>query len=182
MKGTSVLCRKQQRKMGVDEMLAGIMEKFKVVNSLGNNIGKVKDIYIDLDNWRITGFQVSPGPLKKDFILNIDEVVKFDETDKIIIVDDELEKKEAPNIPMMNLYPFNEIKKHNVVDRQGEKLGKIYNLEIPYEKLKVFKVWKLLIKTGFTERRLRLPPSEVVNVIDDINLKGLMEDYREEDE
>ena len=163
-------------------MLAGIMEKLKVVNSLGNNIGKVKDIYIDLDNWGITGFLVSPGTLKKEFILGPDEVVKIDETDKIIIVDDELEKKETPNTPMMKLYPFEEIKKHNVVDRKGEKLGRIYNLEIPYEKLKVFKVWKLLIKTGFTERRLRLSPSEVENVMDDINLRGLIEDYKEEDE
>jgi sporulation protein YlmC with PRC-barrel domain len=158
-------------------MLAELMEKYKVVNSVGNQIGKVKDIYIDLSTWKIEGFEISPGALKKDFILQTHEIVKFDETDKIIIIKDEYEMMEKPPNPKRDMYPFEELKKHHVVDTDGDKVGKIYNLEIPFEKLKVFKVWKILIKTGMSERRLRLPTSDVVEIMDEIKLKGNKEEY-----
>lgn len=160
-------------------MLAELMEKYKVVNSVGNTVGKVKDIYIDLNTWKIEGFEISPGTLKKDFILNTSEVVKFDEADKIIIVRDEFEQEEKPETPKRDMYPFEELKKRNVVDIEGEKIGKVYNLEIPFEKLKVFKVWKVLIKTGLSERRLRIPTSEVDEIMDDIKLTGNKDDYLE---
>lgn len=163
-------------------MLAEIMEKYKVVNSVGNNIGKIKDIYIDLNTWKITGFEISPGTLKKDFMIYIDEIIKFDDKDKIVIIKDEFDKVELPENPKKDMYPFDGLKKKNVVDSEGEKVGKIYNLEIPFEKLKVFKVWKILIKTGIRERRLRLPVSEVMSVVEDINLKGSESDYMEQAE
>ena len=163
-------------------MLAEIMEKYKVVNSVGNTVGKVKDIYIDLNTWKIEGFEISPGALKKDFILNTNEIVKFDEADKIIIVKDEFEQGEKPENPKRDMYPFEELKKRNVVDIEGEKIGKVYNLEIPFEKLKVFKVWKILIKTGISERRLRIPTADVADIMDDIKLSGNKDDYLEKAE
>jgi sporulation protein YlmC with PRC-barrel domain len=161
-------------------MLAETMERYKVVNSVGNTIGKVKDVYIDLNNWNIIGLQISPGALKKDFLLSTDGVVKFDETDKIIIVSDEIVKVTTPDIPRKDMYPFEEMKKHHVTDNDGEKIGRIYDLEIPFEKLKMFRVWKVLIKAGFTERRLRISPSEIESVMEQIKLKKLIGDYKEE--
>lgn len=160
-------------------MLAEIMEDYKVVNSVGNHIGKIKDIYLDLNTWNITGFEISPGPLKKDFIISQKNVIKFDDADKIVIVEDGFEKIDKPDNPVKQQYPFEELKKHHVVDRHGEKVGKIYNLEIPFEKLKTFKVWKVLIKTGIKDRRLRLPPSEITEVMDVIHLRGTEEEYSE---
>ena len=163
-------------------MLAEIMEKYKVVNSVGNTVGKVRDIYIDLNTWKIEGFEISPGALKKDFILKTPEIVKFDETDKIMIVKDDFDQEEMPQTPRRDMYPFEELKKHNVVESEDEKIGKIYNLDIPFEKLKVFKVWKILIKTGLSERRLRIPTSEVIDNMDDIKLKGEKDEYLEKAE
>lgn len=163
-------------------MLAEIMEKYKVVNSVGNTVGKVRDIYIDLNTWKIEGFEISPGTLKKSFVLNTSEIVKFDETDQIIIIRDEFEREEIPETPKKDMYPFEELKKHNVVDSEEEKIGRIYNLEIPFEKLKVFKVWKILIKTGFSERRLRIATTDVVEIMDDIKLKGNRDEYIEKAE
>jgi sporulation protein YlmC with PRC-barrel domain len=163
-------------------MLAELIEKYKVVNSVGNTIGKVKDIYIDLNTWKIEAFEISPGKLKKDFLLDAEEIVKFDEGDKIIIVGDDFKTDELPKNPRMDLFPFEELKKRHVVDSNGDKVGKIYNLEIPFEKLKVFKVWKILIKTGMSDRRLRLAPSEVHEVMEDISLKGASSDYKEKEE
>lgn len=162
-------------------MLAKLIEEYKVVNSVGNNVGKIKDIYIDLDTWMINSFEISPGALKKDFLLEISNIVKFDETDQIVIVKDDFESKEVPEHPKKNSYPYEELKKHNVVDSEGEKIGKVYNLEIPFEKLKTFKVWKVLIKTGFKDRRLRLNTSEITKVMDDINLSKTKDEYMGED-
>jgi sporulation protein YlmC with PRC-barrel domain len=159
-------------------MLAKLIEEYKVVNSVGNHVGKVKDIYIDLNDWMITGFEVSPGALKKDIMIKTDDVVKFDEADKIIIIKDEYEEEEKPKHPMKERYPFEELKKHNVVDSEGNKIGKVVNLEIPYEKLKAFKVWKVLIRTGIKERRLRLNTSEIVEVMDEIKLAKTEEEYQ----
>lgn len=163
-------------------MLAELIEKYKVVNSVGNTIGKVKDIYIDLETWKIEGFEVSPGTLKKDFLLSTSEIVKFDETDKIIIIGDDFEKGEIPKTPRKNLFPFDELKKRQIVDSNDEKVGRIYNLEIPFEKLKVFKVWKVLIRTGISDRRLRLSPVEISEVMEHITLKGTLEEYSEKEE
>ncbi|MGA1819417.1 MAG: PRC-barrel domain-containing protein [Thermoplasmatota archaeon] len=159
-------------------MLAKLIEDYKVVNSVGNHVGKIKDIYIDLNKWMIVGFEISPGTLKKEFMIRVEDVVKFDEGDKIVIVNDEFKTLEAPKHPMRERYPFDELKKHTVFDSDGEKVGKIYNLEIPFEKLKTFKVWKVLIKTGISERRLRLNPSEIVEIMDEIKLARTEAEYQ----
>jgi sporulation protein YlmC with PRC-barrel domain len=159
-------------------MLAKLIEEYKVVNSVGNNVGKIKDIYIDLNTWMIVGFEITPGPLKKDQMLKVEDVVKFDETDKIVIVNDDFSSEEVPEHPTKEMYPFDELKKHQVLDSEGEKVGKIYNLEIPFEKLKTFKVWKVLVRTGISERRLRLNTSEIVEIMDDVRLAKKEEDYQ----
>lgn len=163
-------------------MLAKLIEEYKVVNSVGNNVGKINDLYINLNTWMITSFEISPGALKKGFLIKVDDVVKFDETDKMVIIKDDFEKQDVPKHPMKENYPFEELKKHNVVDSEDEKVGKVYNLEIPFEKLKTFKVWKVLIKTGIKERRLRLNTSEIVEVMDDIKLAKPEKEYSGEEE
>lgn len=163
-------------------MLAEIIEKYRVVNSVGNTIGKVKDIHIDLNTWKIEAFEISPGALKKDFLLRASEIVKFDEKDQIVIVADDYLSEEVPKTPRKDLFPFDELKKKNVLDRNEEKVGKVYNLEIPFEKLKVLKVWKLLIKTGISDRRLRISITEVEEIMENITLKGVLEDYTEKDD
>ncbi len=159
-------------------MLAKLIEEYKIVNSVGNHVGKIKDIYIDLNNWMIIGFEVTPGPLKKDIMLMVEDIVKFDETDRIIIVNDEFNSEEVPDQPMKERYPFEELRKHNVLDSEGKKVGKIYNLEIPFEKLKTFKVWKVLVRTGISERRLRFNPDEIIEIMDDVTLAKKEEDYQ----
>ena len=55
-----------------------------------------------------------------------------------------------------------------------------YNIEIPVEKLEEYKVWKLLIKVGIKERRLRISPSEIKEIMEDINLSKSEEEYKAE--
>jgi len=92
-----------------------------------------------------------------------------------------LKEKQGKQV-LKELYPFNELKKHHVVDSEGEKIGKIYNLEIPIEKLRQYKVWKLLVKTGFKERRIRISPKEIKEIMDDIRLVKTIENYQDSNE
>ena len=159
-------------------MLEELYEKFEIVNSVGEHIGKIKEVYLDLDIWEIKAFKISPSALKKSYLIELKEIQKVDLEDKKLIVGDEVEKKEVPEKPTKKLYPYDELMKLHIVDKEGEKVGKITSLEIPYEKLKKFKVWKILIKTGLKERRLRVSTSEVDKVMEKIHLKKNLIDYQ----
>lgn len=160
-------------------MMEELVEKYEITNSVGEHIGKIKEIYLDLDKWEIVAFKASPGALKKSFLVNISDIVKVDTTEMKLIAKDEITEVEVPEIPTKNLYPYNDLQKVHVVDSEGEKVGKITSLEIPYDKLKKFKVWKILIKTGFKDRRLRLAPTEIGKVMEEIHLVKTLESYQE---
>ncbi|MBN1390105.1 MAG: PRC-barrel domain-containing protein [Candidatus Thermoplasmatota archaeon] len=159
-------------------MLANVIKEYKVVNSVGTHVGRISDIYMDLSTWTITGFEVSPGALKKDLLVGIEDVVKLDEGDKIMILKDDFRSEDRPERPQRERYPFEKLRKLTVLDHEGEKVGKVYDLEIPFEKLKTFKVWKVLIRTGISERRLRLNPSEIIEVMDGIKLAKAESEYQ----
>lgn len=159
-------------------MLEDMLEKYEIVNSVGEHMGKIKEIYIDLESWDIKALKVSPGVLKGSFLLDVKDIQVVDlEQNKMIVVD-EFEKKELPESASKNLYPYDELTKRHVLDSDGEKVGKIYSLEIPYHKLGTLKIWKLLIRTGIKDRRLRVSPTEVHEVMEDINLRKKIDFYQ----
>jgi sporulation protein YlmC with PRC-barrel domain len=162
-------------------MLEEMLEKYEIVNSVGESIGKIKEIYIDLQSWDIKALKVSPGVIKSSFLLDIKEIRTVDLDKHRMVVGDEFEQGEIPSSPSKNMYPYDELTKRNVVDSDGQKVGKIYSLEIPYHKLGTLKVWKLLIKTGIKDRRLRISPTEVHEVMDDINLRKNIDFYQKRD-
>lgn len=163
-------------------MLAKILEHYKVVNSVGEELGKVKEAYVDLEKWTVVAFEVSHGMLKKNYLLKVEEILKMDTEDQHILVKDEHEMVDVPKIPTKTMFPLDELKKLPVLDKNGDKIGKLYNLEVPYEKLKSFKVWKVLIRTGFKDRRLRISPTEISEVMKDIRLKKAESEYSGEKE
>jgi sporulation protein YlmC with PRC-barrel domain len=158
-------------------MLAEILDKFNVVNSVGEEFGKVKEAYLDLNTWEVSAFEVSPGALKKHFLLKLGQIERIDTEGKMLVVKDDFERGELPKVPVKGLYPVDKLMSTHVLDKEGKKVGKIYNLEIPYEKMGKLKVWKIMIRTGIKERRLRLSPSEIEDVKEDIHLKKTEEDY-----
>ncbi|MEA3559528.1 MAG: PRC-barrel domain-containing protein [Candidatus Thermoplasmatota archaeon] len=162
-------------------MLEKIIEKFKVVNSVGENLGKVKEVFLDVGEWEVVAFEISPGMLKKDYLLKISEIEKFDLEGLQMILKDEHEQGEVPKTPVKEMYPVDELKKLHVLDKDGEKMGKIYDIEIPYEKLKTFNVWRVLIKMGIKERRLRISPDEISEVMQEIKLKKAESEYTGEE-
>ena len=159
-------------------MLAEILDDFEVVNSVGEKYGKVKDVYFDIDKWIISGFEVSPGFFKRDVILELDDIIEIRDEQKLIVVKDDYEAKDTPKNPSRTLFPFGALKSKKVVDSQNDKVGSIYNMEIPFSHHDRMKVWKVLIRTGFKERRLRLRPLEIVSVMDEIKLSKTLDEYQ----
>ena len=161
-------------------MLYDKFEDIKIIDSLGNKVGSIKDIYINLETWEIPALKISPGTLKKSFIIKTDDIHKLDMDDMDAVLKDGYETGEIPDTPQKSMFPYHELRSKKVVDKHGEKLGKVYNIEIPVEKLEEYKVWKLLVKVGIKERRLRISPSEVKEIMEDINLSKSEEEYKAE--
>ena len=160
-------------------MLEKMVEKYRIIDAVGNDVGKIKDVYLNIKTWNVSAIEYSPGALKKDRVFKIDQINRMDYEKSQIILNEGFEDMEKVDKAKSDLYPFQQLKKLNVVDKDGEKVGKVYNLDIPIEKLKDFKVWKVLIKVGMKERRLRLPTSEISSVMTDINLAKSLEEYQE---
>ena len=161
-------------------MLEKMLEKYKVVDSVGNKVGKLKDVYVDLDSWKGTAFEYSPGALKKDKVFMVSQISRMDHEEGNMILRDKFEDMDPPEKTKREMYPFKEIQKLQVVDSMGEKVGKVYNIDIPVEKLKDFKVWKLLIRVGIKDRRLRISPQEISEIMGVIKLKNTLDQYKEE--
>ncbi len=161
-------------------MLEKMLEKYRVVDSVGNKVGKLKDVYLNLDTWKGTAFEYSPGALKKDKIFAVSQIDRMDHDKGTIILKDKFEDMDPPEKSKREMYPFKEIRKLQVVDSMGEKVGKVYNVDIPVEKLKDFKVWKLLIRVGIKDRRLRISPQEISEIMGVIKLEKTLEQYTEE--
>lgn len=161
-------------------MLYDKFEDISIVDSLGNKVGTIKDIYIDLDSWNIVALRVSPGTLKKSFLLKIDDIEKLDLEEMNALVKEGWETGELPDTPVKSMFPYHELRSKKIVDKHDEKVGKIYDIEIPFEKLGEYRVWKLLIKVGLKERRLRIAPTDVEDVKEDINLSKSLEEYKPE--
>lgn len=159
-------------------MLENLIEKYKIESSQGETIGRIKDFIIDTESWRILQFEISPSILKKDLLVNTRDIREIDHEVKLIILKEGSETHEKPTKLDRGLISFHDLKKLHVTDRDGEKVGKIYHLEVPIEKLKTYKVWKVLIKVGIKERRLRLSTSEVREVEDEVALRGSLEQYK----
>ena len=160
-------------------MLLKIIEEYKVTNTVGELVGRIKEAYLDLDKWEIVAFKVHPGALKKNILIDLKDMDKLDIEEKTLILKDSYEAKEVPKIPVKGLYPLETLMDLHVVDAEGQKVGKIYNLEVPYEKLHRFKVWKVMIRTSIKERRLRLSPSEIKEVMKEIHLNKKEQEYVE---
>ena len=159
-------------------MLAELLEDYKVVNTVGEEFGKIKEVFFDLNTWMVSGFELSPGIFKKDTLLTLDDILSIRDDEKTIIARDEFKGSDLPGEPNLSMFPFEELKKRKIMDRNDEYVGKIYNMEIPFDKLKKLMVWKILIKTGMKERRLRIRPQEIIDVKDQIKLHGPLEEYQ----
>ena len=59
-------------------MLMKLLEEYKVTNTVGEPVGRIKEAFIDLDKWEIVAFEVSPGALKKNVLIDLKDMERLD--------------------------------------------------------------------------------------------------------
>jgi sporulation protein YlmC with PRC-barrel domain len=147
------------------------LKDFKVYSKLGQEQGSVNDLIVDLSTWDIKNLIVSPSILKKNVAYDLGNLKEVNESEKRFIIPGDLEEKEVPEISTFNMaFADSELIGKEVVSKDSQDLGKVYDFDVPL-KLENWMVWKILIKRGIKERRLRISPYEIESISDKIFLK-----------
>jgi sporulation protein YlmC with PRC-barrel domain len=68
-----------------------------------------------------------------------------------------------------------------VLSSDGHEIGKVYDFDVPL-KLKTWTIWKILIKRGIKERRLRLGQDEIESIAENVMLKKSLSEIDAEEE
>ena len=131
---------------------------------------------IDTDKWRVTHFVISRGMGKTAKMLINEKFIKqFDITNNQIFVTDEHEEEEVPTTSKREKFMCKDFIGINVVSGDGKKIGKVTDFDIP-EKLKIWKLWKIMISTGFKSRRIRISPEDIRSLGQEMTLRKTYEE------
>ena len=131
---------------------------------------------IDTDKWRVTHFVISRGMGKTAKMLINEKFIKqFDITNNQIFVTDEHEEEEVPTTSKREKFMCKDFIGINVVTADGKKIGKVTDFDIP-EKLKIWKLWKIMISTGFKSRRIRISPEDIRSLGQEMTLRKTYEE------
>jgi sporulation protein YlmC with PRC-barrel domain len=152
------------------------LKKFKAYTQLGQEIGKISGLIADLSDWHVKNIIISPSILKKKVIYKLDDLQEVRENEKKIIFSGESPSEEPPDKSAMNAAIVEEeLIDKEVISSDKHEVGKVYDFDIPL-KLDSWPIWKILIKRGIKERRLRLGPGDFESFSDKIVLKMSMND------
>jgi sporulation protein YlmC with PRC-barrel domain len=157
-------------------MLFTKLTGFEVKTPMGDKKGKMTDFVFNGNTWKIKYVIISEGFLRKKHVGVKPEDIKVDERTSSLIIQPEvaLIEVEMKGSSVDHLH-FSTLKKNDVFTSDDEKTGGIYDVDIA-TKLKRWEIWKVLIKTGWTERRLRISPKEIESLGETIKLKVSKED------
>lgn len=158
------------------------LKDFKVMNSLGEGKGKLAGLIVDLSNWNVKNLIISPRMLKKKVVYKMDDMKEVQEHDKKIVISNEMEEEEMPEKSSMNAaFVEDDLLGKEVVSSDGHEIGKVYDFDVPLE-LKSWSIWKILIKRGMKERRLRLGQDDIESISENIMLKKSLSEIDSEEE
>lgn len=158
-------------------MLHSQVVNFDFFKPIEGKIGKLVGMMLNTDTWRVTHFVISHG-MGKSTKMTIEEkhIKKFDMANNLIYLTDEHEEEPVPTISKRTKFMCKDFIGLTVLSADGKKVGKISDFDIP-EKLKIWKVWKVMIKTsGFKNRRLRISPDDIRSIGQEMTLR---KDYEE---
>lgn len=157
-------------------MLHSQAKGFEFFKPIEGKIGKLVGMIIDTDKWRVTHFVISRGMGKTAKMLINEKFIKqFDITNNQIFVTDEHEEEEVPTTSKREKFMCKDFIGINVVTADGKKIGKVTDFDIP-EKLKIWKLWKIMISTGFKSRRIRISPEDIRSLGQEMTLRKTYEE------
>jgi len=152
-------------------MLYSRVKGFEFKKAIEGIIGKQVGMILNTNTWRVTHFVISHGMGKKSKKLIHEKYVKkFDMDNNLILLTDEHEEEDIPTISKRAMFMCKDFVGISVVSSDNKKIGKVTDFDIP-EKLKIWKVWKIMISTGFKSRRLRISPEEIKSLEQEMVLR-----------
>jgi sporulation protein YlmC with PRC-barrel domain len=160
---------------GENMILGSELEKFEVVDSLGEEVGQVKDVIVDTTKkeWNVKEIIVSKGILKGEAVFSLNAINKLDEEEKSISLKEGAELEDFDEEKFTHTYlSMDAVKDRNVFSSDEEEIGKIYDYVIA-DSLTPWQVIKILIRPHLhflTGRRIRLDVENISKIKDVITL------------
>lgn len=157
-------------------MLGSKLEKFEVVDSLGEEVGKVKDVIVDTTKkeWKVKEIIVSKGILKGEAVFPFNAINKFDEEEKSVSLKEGAKLQDFDEEKLTHTYlSMDAVKDRDIFSIDEEEIGKIYDY-IVADSLTPWQVIKILIKPHehfLTGRRIRLDVENISKIKDVITVK-----------
>jgi len=162
-------------------ILGSELEGFTAVDSLGEKIGKVKDVLVDTTGkeWDVKEIVFSWGILKGNGVFSLGDIKKFDESEKRIELKGRVELREFDKEKFSRKYlSMNAVKDRDVFGSDEEEIGKIYDYVVA-TKLTPWQVVKILIRPHerrLKGRRIRLDVELISQIKDVITVKQSREE------
>lgn len=147
------------------------LKDYKVVNQLGKELGTIDELIVDFSDWKIKKIVLRHGIRRKHVSHNLETLKEADETEKKLIIPSDTPGEELQETSSFNAaFVTDDLLGKKVVSSDHQDVGKVYDFDVPLT-LKHWKVWKILIKRGLKERRLRIGPDEILSMAEEVVLK-----------
>lgn len=155
---------------------------FDFYKPVEGKIGKLRGMILNTNSWRVTHFVISYGMGKKAKKLVPEKFIKkFDIDNNQIILTEEHQEEEVPKVSRTEKFMCKDFIGIPVLSSDGKKIGKIFDFDIP-ERLKIWKIWKIMIRTGIKKRRLRISPSDIKTLDQEMVLRKSYDELFPEEE
>ena len=146
-------------------MLYSELKDYEVKIPIGEKIGKFDGLIVD-EKCNINQIVVHPGIMKESVTYDIKDVEEINEDEKEIVIKGNATHNSLPEHSIRTRMNTEDLIDKKVVSNDGEHVGKLYDFDITINKT----IGKLLIGRGLKERRLRVSPSKIKEVEDEIIL------------
>lgn len=156
-------------------ILGDELDDFEVVDSIGEEVGKVKDVIVDTTKkeWNIKEIIVSKGILKGEAVFSYDDIKKLDEEEKNISLKEGTKLQDFDEEKLTQTYlSMGAVKDRDVFSSDEEEIGKIYDYVVA-DTLTPWQVIKILIRPHeqfLTGRRIRLDVENISKIKDVITV------------
>ena len=101
------------------------LKGFGIQTPMGDALGKVDDLLLDIKTWKVSKLVVSPGALKKDVTYDLSAISKFDEEGRKIIISPKVEPGGIPEYPTHSAILLTDLMGKKVMTSDDEKLKKV---------------------------------------------------------
>jgi len=168
-------------------ILGSEIEGFIIINSLGEEIGKIKDVIVDTTkkDWYIKEIIITKGIIKGKGTFPVNAIKNFDESEEKILLKEGIDVKEFDEKKFSHEYiSMDNVKDRDIFGSDEEEIGKIYDYVIATE-LSPWQVTKLLIRPHeerLKGRRIRLDVENVTQITDLITVKYSKEELEKKAE